>query len=302
MNPCVSVVLPTYNRARILKRAVDSVLNQTFTNFELIIVDDCSQDNTEDIIATFSDPRIKYIKHKINRGGCAARNTGIINATGKYIAFQDSDDEWLPTKLEKQVTCLKNVAKDVGLVYTGFYQFKGDIKRYSIPSYIKKEGHLLDTIVCGSHIGPQVMLITKECLENIGLFDEALPRLQDWELVIRLSQHYQIKCIDEPLVNQYIQYDSITKNTNAMFKAIQYMAKKHFNNSKMSKKIISDFYFTCFAYSYSERRILYGFYYLIKSLKAHPINTINKFVHSLLHYLHNDFSTNYFSHDYFANS
>ena len=104
-NVLISVVLPTYNRARCLSRSINSVLNQTFSNLELIIVDDGSTDNTRELVESFSDPRIRYI-YQENAGACAARNHGINEALGTYIAFQDSDDEWRKDKLEIQLNAL----------------------------------------------------------------------------------------------------------------------------------------------------------------------------------------------------
>ena len=103
----VSVIITTYNRAHLVGKAIKSVLNQTFQDFELIVVDDGSTDNTEEVINSFNDTRIRYIRHKINKGGNAARNTGLRNSKGEYIAFLDSDDEWLPEKLERQLEVFK---------------------------------------------------------------------------------------------------------------------------------------------------------------------------------------------------
>ena len=105
--PKVSVIVPTHNRADLLPRAVDSVLAQTYGDYEMVIVDDCSSDNTQDVIAGFSDPRIRSFRHDRNRGQSAAINTGIAHARGEYIGFLDDDDEWLPTKLEGQVALLE---------------------------------------------------------------------------------------------------------------------------------------------------------------------------------------------------
>jgi len=98
----VSVIIPTYNRAHLVGRAIRSVLNQTYQDFEIIVVDDCSTDNTEEIVKGFNDHRIRYMRHDRNRGGSAARNTGIKASQGKYIAFLDSDDEWLLKKAESR--------------------------------------------------------------------------------------------------------------------------------------------------------------------------------------------------------
>lgn len=116
--PTVSVILPTYNRAHLLERAIQSVLDQTYPDFEIIVVDDASIDNTVNIIKGIINERIRYIRHEKNKGAAAARNTGIKLAKGKYIAFQDSDDEWLRDKLEKQIKIFETVSPEVGVVYT----------------------------------------------------------------------------------------------------------------------------------------------------------------------------------------
>ncbi|RLF83553.1 glycosyl transferase, partial [Thermococci archaeon] len=101
--PTVSVIIPTYNRANLLKRAIASVLNQTFTDFELIVVDDASPDNTPEVVRSINDGRIRYVRLKKNSGGPVARNTGIRKARGRFIALLDDDDEWLPNRLELQI-------------------------------------------------------------------------------------------------------------------------------------------------------------------------------------------------------
>jgi len=106
----ISVIIPTYNRAKSITRSIITVLNQTYENYELIVIDDCSTDSTKKILQSFSDKRIIYVRHLYNQGAAAARNTGIKIAKGKYIAFQDSDDEWLPKKLEKQMKVFKTAS------------------------------------------------------------------------------------------------------------------------------------------------------------------------------------------------
>ena len=107
MNELVSVIMPSYNTARFIKEAIESVLNQTYQNFEIIIVDDCSTDNTDEVIAAITDERIKYIKNQKNSGAAISRNRALREARGKWIAFLDSDDVWLPEKLEKQIAFME---------------------------------------------------------------------------------------------------------------------------------------------------------------------------------------------------
>src|SRR5712692_9764325 len=118
--PKASVITPTYNRADFLRVAIASVLNQTFQDLEIIVVDDASSDRTAEVVRRFTDELIKYIRHDINKGGSAARNTGIKNSTGAYVAFLDDDDEWLPEKLGMQVDLLENSPAEVGGVYTSY--------------------------------------------------------------------------------------------------------------------------------------------------------------------------------------
>ena len=103
MNDLVSIIMPSYNTGRFIKESIESVLAQTYSNWELIIVDDCSTDNTDEIVAQFTDERIKYLKNEVNSGAAVSRNRALREAKGKWIAFLDSDDLWLPEKLEKQI-------------------------------------------------------------------------------------------------------------------------------------------------------------------------------------------------------
>ena len=118
-SPVVSVIIPTYNRAHLIGRAIRSVLDQTYQDWELIVVDDASTDDIPGIVKGFTDGRVKYIRHDENKGAAAARNTGIQAARGAYIAFLDSDDEWLPEKLERQVQAFESSDAQVGVIYTG---------------------------------------------------------------------------------------------------------------------------------------------------------------------------------------
>lgn len=274
-NPTVSVIIPTYNRAHLLGRAIQSVLDQTYQDFELIIVDDGSKDNTEEIIKKFQerDNRIKYIRHEKNKGGSAARNTGIKAARGEYIAFQDSDDEWLQEKLEKQMVVFKSVPTEVGIVYTGFLRIENDKENY-IPSswVIKKEGNIHNELLRGNFVTTQSIVARKECFEKAGMFDESLPRLQDWELVIRLSKYYDFKCIDEPLLTSPFTPDSISANNDAFIKAFELILTKHFKDFNDYKKILAKHYFSVGINLCLNNNFEKGRNYLIKAVNIYPYN------------------------------
>lgn len=236
--PSVSVIIPTYNRATLIKRSIQSVLKQTFDDFEVIVVDDASSDNTEEVIASLQDVRIRYFRHESNRGGSAARNTGIEKAQGDLIAFQDSDDEWLPDKLEKQVKTIQQADPSVGLVYTGFWRIQGDTKEYLPGPHIKKtEGDIHQELLKGNFITTQAVLVKKECFQKVGGFDDSLPRFQDWELFLRIAKHYEFRYIAEPLVISYFTEGSISSKPQAMIEAFEIILDKHIDDYRLHKTL-----------------------------------------------------------------
>lgn len=238
--PIVSVILPTYNRASLLPRAIQSVLNQTYKNFELIIIDDHSNDNTDKVVKEFKDNRVRYIRHKENKGAAAARNTGIRLAKGKYIAFQDSDDEWLPKKLERQIIIFENLSPKYGVVYSGYWRISKEQKTY-LPSIDinKKEGNIHKSLLNTSFVPMVTVICRKGYFKKAGLFDEKLPRLQDWELCLRISKRYKFKFIDEPLVVVYHQStNSISNNIDALIEAYELILEKHKKDYKKNKLIL----------------------------------------------------------------
>lgn len=227
----ISVVMPTYNRGYILERSIKSVLNQTYKDLELIIVDDNSNDNTEEIIKSIKDNRIRYIKQKENLGANKARNRGICESRGDLIAFQDSDDEWLPNKLEIQIRELKKKKSD--LVFCSFNRFEND-KKEIIPNKNINESNIQNELLHGNFISTQTILAKKACFLN-EKFDDRLPRFQDWDLMIRISLNYKITFIDQPLVNVYVQHDSISKDREKAEQSIKIMLEKYkvlINNNK----------------------------------------------------------------------
>lgn len=227
--PLVSVILPTYNRAFLLPRSINSVLNQTYKNLELIVVDDNSTDNTKEIVKGLKDKRIKYVQHKNNKGAAAARNTGINLSKGEYIAFQDSDDEWLPEKLEKQMKVFENLSPKYGVVYCGYWRIKNNNKRYLPFSNLSHtSGYIHNDILMTSFVSMVTVISRKGCFLKSGIFDCNLSRIVDWELFIRISKNYHFKYINVPLVNVYCQStSSISKNNSAFIKSMEIILEKH---------------------------------------------------------------------------
>lgn len=271
--PSVSIIIPTYNRAHLLKRAVGSILNQTYRDFELIIVDDGSTDNTAEVVKSFDDSRLRYIALEENRGASAARNAGIAQAKGDFIAFQDSDDEWLGEKLEKQMTIFKDLSPKVGVVYTGFWKIKDKEKIYIPSSRISpKEGDLKEPLLKENFVTTQTSVVRKECFSKVGVFDEELSRLIDWEFWIRISEKYHFKYLDESLVNTYYTSDSISTDKEKHIMALEYILKKHYEKFKTHRKILSRNYIFLSHLLCSFQDVRKGRIYLAKAFREYPVN------------------------------
>lgn len=198
-NPEVSVIIPTYNRAASIGDSVNSVLNQTFQNFEIIIVDDGSTDETEVTVSAFSDTRIKLISHESNKGAATARNTGIRASRGNFIAFLDSDDRWLPDKLKIQTDYLK-ISPEIGSCSTGYYKYQPQIGFFaSYPVNLESDWikHLLTTMDLSFGT---TLLVRKDCFNKTGLFDADFPRHEDWDWVLSYLKYYKHHVIEQPLV------------------------------------------------------------------------------------------------------
>ena len=271
--PTVSVIIPSYNRAHLLGKAIQSILNQTYQDFEIIVVDDGSKDNTEEVVRGFNDKRIRYIWHEVNKGGSAARNTGIKAARGEYIAFQDSDDEWLSQKLEKQMKVFEKVSPKVGVVYTGYWRLKGDKKTYIPSSKVsQKEGDIHKILLEVNFVTTQAVVVKTECFERAGMFEEELRRLEDWELWIRISKYYHFKCIDEPLVVSYYTPGSISADESALIRARKLILEKHFEDTKKDRGLLAKHYRDIGLLLCSNGEMGQGRKYFITVLKVYPLN------------------------------
>lgn len=226
----VSIIIPTYNRAAVLITSIQSVLQQTYTDFELLIVDDGSTDNTDIIVESIHDNRIRYLKIPENKGVAAARNEGIRQAKYDYIAFQDSDDHWKPEKLEKQMAFLKQ-KPGTGLLYCPYECQKADgstilVPDHNIPSE-EKQGNIYRYMLLRNTIGTPSVLLRRQCLEESGLFCEALTCLEDWELFLRIAKDHEIAFQEEPMVRVNLSTDGVSHNISGYYEARCYMLARH---------------------------------------------------------------------------
>jgi glycosyltransferase involved in cell wall biosynthesis len=227
MYPKVSIVMPTYNRSNEIKQSIDSVLMQTYPNFELIVIDDGSSDNTREVVTAIDDIRIRYIKLMQNVGGAEARNVGIREAKGEFVAFQDSDDEWTYSKLEKSIRELEK-KPECGAVFSDFTQvWKTGSRRMPIWNRPFGKGCFYDSLLWNNVVDTPTLVVRKSVLQSIGGFDPSMPRYQDWELALRLAKVTRFSYIPEPLIFSYVTEGSITHNKEAHRIALELIYKKH---------------------------------------------------------------------------
>lgn len=272
--PKVSVIIPTYNRASYLKEAIESVLAQTYKDFELIIVDDGSTDNTEEVVRSFDDERIIYKKKQREGHPGKTRNVGLDLARGEYIAFLDDDDLWLPEKLEEQIKALEQYHFRV--CYTIYSIFGKADKRdiHTPPKQIAKSGFLfLDLIKFGSFVATPTICIKKEVFEKVGKFAEVeeLRSGQDYEMWLRIAEKFYFFCIPKPLVLVRFHTNTVSET---------FISKRHFaiynrvvKNARVSKYLKRRFLSLCYfiegEYKVTQLDEQYRYFFL-KSLLLNP--------------------------------
>ncbi|MBD3311260.1 MAG: glycosyltransferase [Candidatus Magasanikbacteria bacterium] len=244
MSPKVSVIIPTYNRPEFIDKAIKSVLNQTYQDFEVIVVDDGTRVRAEDVVKKIKDNRVVYIKHPENRGGGAARNTGIKKSRGEYVAFLDDDDEWLPEKLEIQMKEFEKAGDDVGFcfssvinktkegdktkeVYDGIKNFHEDVLR-------NFKGFLTVTLI-----------IKRKVFDEVGGFDERFPSHQEPDLIIRVTKKYRGLGVNKPLVkvNMMGDHDHIGANLDKRIAGRRMILNKYLGEFKKKPRFLAKHYF-----------------------------------------------------------
>lgn len=274
--PLLSVVITTYNYAEYLPTAVESVLNQTYKNLEVIIVNDGSTDNTDEVIAPYlKDERIKYIKQK-NAGQASAKNCGIKNSKGEYIAFLDADDYWRNDKLERQIK-LFDRDTEVGVVYSdiAFINQDGIVnnKMHTPPLH---SGYVLQELFIDNFVGFSTSVAKKGCFNKVGLFDEGLAMAIDWDLWLRIACYYKFACINEPLLFYRYGHANMSQNSEKRIQCSDFVMRRFLlnNRDKLKKETIKK----AKTLTYNRRGAYYlpknffkGINYLIKSLVVIPL-------------------------------
>ncbi len=236
----VSVIIPTYNRVKLLNNSVASVLSQTYRDFELLVIDDCSTDNTSDFLSNIADKRVRCIKNTSNKGITATRNIALSNANGKYIAFLDDDDEWMPDKLEKQINLMENSSKGLGCIYTGCNLVDAEDNRFNQTTVPHYRIRILNELLLENFIITSSTLIKADCFETVGMFDESMPFAEDYDMWIRIAQEFEFDFVRSPLVNYRIHRNSISFNNNAIIIGLERLLTKHEKLFLKNKKAYSN--------------------------------------------------------------
>lgn len=240
----ISVIIPTYKRSEMLENAINSVTKQSYKNIEIIVVDDNDSEsidriNTEKLMKKYKNNNmIKYIKHLKNKGGCAARNTGVKNSSGKYISFLDDDDFWDKDFLKKMIKMYDDQSLKKGAVYCNYYVGMYDKVFYLNKEYEFYSGNILEKLLSGwCPASTSFFLIKRECFETVGLFDENLKSFQDYDMWLRIAKEYEFDYTTERLVIKY-------EHSNDQVSMNPYKRQDGLNtlDSKLKKNLSSEQY------------------------------------------------------------
>ena len=285
IDPLVSVIISTHNRVYLLRHALQSVLDQTYQNLEIIIVDDASNDMTQKFVSGIADKRVIYLRHNLNKGPSAARNTGIQSAHGQYICFLDDDDSWLPEKVEKQIHKFGVLPDVVGLVYCGCNIVSGKNGKVIDRIYPKFRGKVLRKLLYSCFLLSPTIMVKKKLLDKTRGFDEKLESSEDWDMWLRLSKICNFDFVDSVLANYYIHGDHrISFNDQAKINGKKYFIDKHLNDLSRYPAALSCQFMAlakhyCIFGSLSEGRE-----YILKALRLKPLD-FNYHIHFALSYI-----------------
>lgn len=279
--PKVSVLMPSFNYARYLPLAIESVLSQSYSDLELIITDDCSTDNSREVVEHWKklDKRVVSVDHHTNRGLAGARNSGFAVSSGEFVALCDADDIWFPDKLKVQMECF-NKAPIVGVVHSDseIIDSNGNTagKRFSALMHDAKQktsGNVFEVLCQRNFLCVPTVILRREALEYAGGFDERLRSLEDWVCWTRVSRKYPFEYVDYPLVQYRIHGASLSHNRNGMaanrVKACQFLLDSF---PDIPAPVMSRMFYSL-GMSYSEMGDVQGAKKaFINSVRRHPLS------------------------------
>ena len=230
----ISVIIPTFNRKETLKRAIQSVVMQSYTPYEIIVIDDGSDDGTKEWLKD-NFPNVKYI-YQMNSGVSSARNKGIKFASGDWIALLDSDDEWLPSKLKDQANEIESnpAAK---FLHTNEIWIRNGVRVNQMKKHKKYGGYIFEKCLDMCRISPSSVLIQKDIFDEIGMFDETLEVCEDYDLWLRFASKYPVHFLDQPLIKKYGGHsDQLSKVDDGIESYRIRSLKKIMNSGILNKK------------------------------------------------------------------
>ncbi len=270
----VSIIVTTHKGSDSIKRAVESVVNQTYSPIEIIVVDDNGlgteeQIKTEQIVSTFKN--VKYIAHEVNQNGSVARNTGARASNGKWLSFLDDDDEFLPTKIEKQINKFRVLGCEYGLVYCSFENIDETGKQTI--EIADKSGYILAAYMTNQVIiATSLFIIRKSVFDEMAGFDESFRRHQDWEFVARVASKYKIAFVKDVCVVKHSINRSLPKDVEMMENYRMHYLKKLQNTICMlrekERKKVYCYHYLCFVKEYVKKGRYNKFFMYMKESKA----------------------------------
>jgi len=274
--PLVSCIIPTHNRSTKLVKAIESVLSQTYTELEILVVDDQSIDNTKAVVEEMiqNDKRISYFRNP-NKGANNARNFGIQQAKGNYIGFLDDDDVWMKSKLEKQFKVMSALGPEFGVVYCTFARKKtnGRILRQHPSRFSSiKNGNILDRLLKRNFITTSTLFVKAEVFQKCGMFDPNYKSFQDWELLTRIARDFHFFYLKEILVHVYESNDSITLDKSGRVLTKLKHLKQFMNLYELKPRLLSRRYSSLGFTLLKLKRFGFSKKFLLRSLKYNALN------------------------------
>jgi len=274
--PKVSAIIPAYNRADFLPRSIGSVLNQTFRDLELIVVDDGSTDNTKEVVEEFSrkDNRVKYIWQPNFGGPAGPRNTGIKHATGEFIAFLDSDDEWTTKKIEEQISLFENSPVSIGFVGCNYFLKTPTMTAgYKLP--LDADGEVFENLLKHDFIGTAtIIMIKKGVFDDVGGYDEQLKCAEDTDLWLRIAEKYKFAFVDNFLAVYHVHGNNTLLRFNGLdlAESTESILKKHHVACENHPRAFSIRLGQVAANYCTEGKFKRGRNYYKQSIKFYPLN------------------------------
>lgn len=288
MEPLVSVIITTYKGMDSIERAILSVVNQTYKNIEIIVVDDNGKNSLEQIETSNivnKYPNVVYIAHDVNKNGSAARNTGARNSHGEFLAFLDDDDEYTSEKIYLQMKKFSDLSKDYALVYCSFQDID-DMSGAKETFVATKRGNILEySLLDQVKVATSLFVVRREAFDKLNGFDESFRRHQDWEFVARLASKYKVDYVEEVCVIKHAEKRNSPRNIEKVEEFRMHYLNKLSNvisklNNKKQKEVYC-YHYLCFVKEYVKQKKWNKFIeYLIKS-KA-PVMFICMFLNNIL--------------------